>query len=104
MTSNRLEVLKGLVAQNPSDSRTRYMLAMELVNAGDLESAVREFSVIADADPDYVAAYFHCGQTLEKLDRTGEARSFYQRGIEASTRAGDQKTRSELQEVLDALG
>ena len=54
-------------------------------------------------DPDYVAAYFHAGQTLEKLDRPDEAREVYTAGIKACDRAGDAHTRSELQDVLDAL-
>lgn len=104
MTSNRLDVLKGLVAQNPNDVRTRYMLAMELGNTGDPAAAVTEYQTIIATDRDYVAAYFHCGQALEKVDRIDEARATYRAGIEACTRVGDQKTKDELQEVLDALG
>jgi tetratricopeptide (TPR) repeat protein len=103
MTSNRLDVLKGLVAQNPQDARTRYMYAMELNNAGELESAVGEFNTIIDVDRDYVAAYYHCGQTLARLNRPDDARSVYQRGIEACTRTGDEKTRGELQDAIDDL-
>jgi len=104
MTSNRLELLKNLVAQNPRDSFSRYGLAMEYRNAGDLESAIGEFRLILSADPDYVAAYFHGGQTLEKLGRTGEARELYGAGLEAAVRKGDQHARGELQAALDLLG
>ena len=104
MATNRLEILKGLVEQNPADCRTRYMLAMELGNAGDLEAAIREHRTIIDNDPDYVAAYFHGGQTLEKLGREDEARVIYTKGIEACDRTGDAHTKSELQDVLEALG
>ncbi len=104
MTSNRLDVLKGLVAQNPNEPRTRYMLAMELANTGDPATAVAEYQAVVAADADYLAAYFHCGQALEKVDRLEEARAIYRTGIEASKRVGDQKTQDELQEVLDALG
>ena len=101
--ADRLELLKGLVEQNPADSRTRYMLAIELGNTGDLEDAVREYRTLISHDADYVAAYFHGGQTLEKLDRADEARELYQQGIEACTRTGDTHTKSELEEVLAAL-
>ncbi|HXK02972.1 MAG TPA: tetratricopeptide repeat protein [Verrucomicrobiae bacterium] len=104
MSSSRLESLKSLVAQNPQDSFLRYGLAMEYRNGGDLESAMREFQTLMDANPDYAATYFHAGQTLERIGRPEEARAVYQRGIEVTTRKGDQHARSELQGALDLLG
>lgn len=59
MAGGRLEILKSMVEQNPRDSFVRYGLAMEYKNAGDLESAVREFQTLLAADPNYAAAYFH---------------------------------------------
>lgn len=104
MAGNRLEVLKSLVAQNPSDTFSRYGLAMEYRNTGDLDAAIREFqSLIADK-PDYVPAYFHGGQTLERAARVEEARALYQSGIHAATRTGDAHARSELEAALSMLG
>ncbi len=104
MKMDRLEILRGMVAQNPGDSFARYGLAMEYARAGDLETAVKEFRGLLAINPNYPAAYYHGGQTLEKLGRIDEARELYQQGIEASTRAGDLHTRSEIQAVLDLLG
>ena len=74
---------------------------MEYVNSGALDDAVKEFEAILSADPSYSAAYFHGGQTLEKLARLDEARSLYRRGISATS---DAHARSELQAALDILG
>lgn len=104
MGIDRIEVLKTLVEQNPADSRTRYMLAMELTKRGDLDDAVGQYRAILAGDADYVAAYYHGGQALERLGRPEQARELYRLGIEACTRTGDQHTRSELQDVLDNLG
>jgi len=104
MSSSRLEKLKSLVAENPKESFLRYGLAMEYRNAGDLETAMREFREVIAANPDYVAAYFHGGQTLERLGEPEQARAFYQSGIEASHRTGDAHTRSELETALTLLG
>jgi Flp pilus assembly protein TadD len=104
MSSNRLEILKGMVEQNPADSFLRYGLAMEYRNGGDLEGAVREFRALMAANPDYSPAYFHGGQTLERLGRTEEAREVYEKGVEVTTRSGDQHARSEMQAALDMLG
>jgi tetratricopeptide (TPR) repeat protein len=102
--STRLEMLKNMVAQSPNDSFTRYGLAMEYARSGDLEQAIQEYRALLAANPNYPAAYFHGGQTLEKLGRREEARMLYQQGIEATTRLGDLHTRSEIQAALDQLG
>ncbi len=102
--SNRLEVLRNMVEQNPSDSFSRYGLAMEYANSGDLERAIEEYRALLSVNPNYSAAYYHGGQTLKKLGRRDEARAVYRNGIEATTRIGDLHTRSEIQAALDLLG
>ena len=102
--SSRLEVLQNMVAQNPNDSFSRYGLAMEYANSGDLERALEQYRALLAANPNYSAAYYHGGQTLQKLGRLDEARELYRQGIEATTRIGDLHTRSEIQAALDLLG
>jgi tetratricopeptide (TPR) repeat protein len=87
--------------QNPANTFARYGLAMELVKSGDLAAAVHEFAQVRKTDPSYSAAYFHGGQTLEKLGWLDEAREVYRAGI-AQTR--DPHARGELQAALDILG
>ena len=101
---NRLEILQTMVEQNPKDSFSRYGLAMEYANTGSLEKAVGEYETLLSFNPDYAAAYYHGGQTLEKLGRLDEARSLYSRGLEATRRTGDAHTNSEIQAALDILG
>ena len=57
----------------------------------------------AGVNPNYPAAYYHGGQTLEKLGRREDARALYRQGIEATTRIGDLHTRGEIQAALDLL-
>jgi Flp pilus assembly protein TadD len=104
MAASRLEILKSMVEQNPSDTFARYGLAMEYANSGRLDQAVEEYRNLLAANPSYAAAYFHGGQALEKLGRAEEARALYRQGIETTTRTGDLHTRSELQAALDLLG
>jgi len=104
MARTRLETLKSMVAQNPADSFLRYGLAMEYRNAGDLESAVREFRSLIAANPDYAAAHYHGGQALERCGRLEEARELYRKGIEVTTRKGDLHARGEIQAALELLG
>jgi Tfp pilus assembly protein PilF len=104
MASNRLQILKSMVEQNPADSFARYGLAMEYRNGGDLEAAMEEFRALMVHNPDYSPAYFHGGQTLERLGKLDEARAAYEKGVEVTTRSGDQHARSEMQGALDMLG
>lgn len=101
MVTSRIEALKQMLEQNPAAAFARYGLAMEYIKSGDLETAVTEFRTILASDPSYSAAYFHGGQTLEKLGRLEEARALYRQGI-AQTR--DAHARSEMQAALDILG
>jgi tetratricopeptide (TPR) repeat protein len=103
MASNRVEMLRTLLQQNPGNTFVRYGLAMEYANSGHLEQAVREYRELLQNDENYAAAYYHGGQALEKLGRVEEARDMYERGIEVTTRSGDAKTRNELQAALDML-
>ena len=98
-----MEILKNMVAQKPTDAFARYGLSMELVNSGDLEGAVESFQTLITHSPEYAAAYFHGGQTLEKLGRLEDAREIYAKGIAVTMKTGDAHTRSELQAALDML-
>ncbi len=100
---NRLETLRAMLVQDPANTFARYGLAMEFANQGQLEEAVAEYRALLDKDPNYAAAYYHGGQALEKLGRVDDAREWYERGIEVTTRGGDAHTRSELQAALDLL-
>jgi tetratricopeptide (TPR) repeat protein len=103
MSSNRIEILKNLVEQSPADSRTRYMLAMELASTGDLGAAVAQYRTLIAADPDYLAAYLQTGQALERLGLLDEARQVYELGIQACRRHGDSHALSEIETQLASL-
>jgi Tfp pilus assembly protein PilF len=103
MATNRLEILEQMVRQDPNNTFARYGLAMEYANSGDLMQAVVEFRTLLQHDENYAAAYYHAGQTLEKLGKIEQARAMYEQGIEASTRKGDLHTRSEIDAALSLL-
>jgi len=103
MATDRLEILKTMLLARPEDKLARYGLAMEYKNLGQYGLAIEEFRTLLNAHPDYAAAYFHGGQTLEKAGQLDEARGMYEQGIAVTTRTGDGHTRAELQAALDIL-
>ena len=96
-----MQVLEQMLALQPDNAFARYGLAMEHVRLGQLEEGVREFETLLARSPEYSAAYFHGGQTLEKLGRLDQAREWYRRGTGVTR---DPHARSELQAALDILG
>ena len=103
MATDRLGILKQMIAENANNSFARYGLGMEYVKSGDFTQAVAEFRALLDLDNGYSAAYFHAGQALEKLGRVEEARAMYEKGVEVTTRKGDAHTRSEIEGALRLL-
>jgi tetratricopeptide (TPR) repeat protein len=103
MATNRLEILQGMLSQDPNNSFARYGLAMELVKSGNYSEAVSEFQTLLQHDENYAAAYYHGGQAYEKLGEIEEARRIYEKGIEVTTRKGDAHTRSEIEAALSLL-
>jgi Tfp pilus assembly protein PilF len=101
--ADRIQALKAMLAEDPNNTFVRYGLAMEHMKAGAMDEALIEFRSVLAIDPNYSAAYFHGGQTLERMGRVEDARDMYERGIEATQRNGDAHTRSELQAALDML-
>jgi Tfp pilus assembly protein PilF len=100
---DRIEALKAMAAQDPTNLLARYGLAMEYVKQQAYGDAVATFEEVLRVNPTYAAAYFHGGQTYEKMGQVEDARSMYERGIEVTSRTGDGHTRAELQGALDML-
>lgn len=103
MAIDRVQALKALLEQDPNNSFARYGLAQAYASNGQYEEAVAGYRELIAANPDYVAAYYHGGQALERMGRVDDARALYEQGIEACTRTGDAHTRSEIQAALDIL-
>jgi Tfp pilus assembly protein PilF len=100
---SRLEAIKSLVEQNPADSRIRFMLSMEYISSQRLPEALAELDALLANDPNYVAGWFQAGRCCESSGDTGKARGYYEKGIDAARRNGDNHALSELQAALDLL-
>ena len=103
MATNRLDILKQMLAQDPNNSFARYGLAMEYAKSDELKNAVSEFKALIASDGSYVAAYYHCGQVLEKLGDVEGARSTYEDGVAACSKKGDTHTLGEIEAALSLL-
>jgi tetratricopeptide (TPR) repeat protein len=105
--SKRLEYLLELTSRYGSgsgDPFAWYGLAMEYRGLERYEDALATFEALRAGTPEYVPMYLMCGQMLEKMGRTDDARSWLTAGVEAARRKSDPHAQSELESALEALG
>ena len=100
---SRLEMLQGILTQDPNNKLARYGLAMEYSNANQVDAALAEFQKLIALDPNYANAYFMGAQALEKAERNDEAKAMLQQGIAAAQKIGNRHAESEMQAMLDQL-
>ena len=103
MATNRLDVLRQLVERNPKDSFALYGLAMEYAQREEYEKAIEQFRTLSEVNPNYSYAYFHAGRVLAKMGRIEEARQWYEKGIEVTSRSGDLHAKGEIEAALAEL-
>ena len=100
---SRLEMLQGILTQDPNNKLARYGLAMEYANADQVDAALAEFQKLITLDPTYANAYFMGAQALQKAERIDEAKAMLQQGIAAAQKNGNRHAESEMQAMLDQL-
>ncbi len=99
----RLAFLQKTTAEGSTDPLAWYGLAMEYRKLERWDEALQTFTALRTMKPDYVALYLMCGQMLEGVQRTEEARSWLEAGIVQAKAKGDSHALGELQSALDAL-
>lgn len=97
----RLAMLQKMTESGSADSFTWYALAMEYRNAGNAEAALRTFSSLKSAFPDYLPQYLMAAQVCLAARNAAEAIDWLRAGVQLATERGDQKTLSELETALE---
>ena len=96
-------MLAEFLAADPADVFSRYALALELEKEQRAAEAIAELREVINRDAGYVAAYYHLGRMLARAGQSKEARAVYGTGLDVAAKAGDRRTRDEIQEAIDAL-
>lgn len=101
--SKRLEFLLKMTSSGNEDPFVWYGLAMEFRSLGRLDEALAAFETLRARTPDYVPMYLMCGQMLESMGRTEDARAWLASGVETAQMKRDSHAASELESALRAL-
>jgi len=99
----RREMLEAFLAEKPDDAFSRYGLALECMNSGDLRSAEVHFRQLLERNASYVPAYLMFAQMLVKESRAEDARQVLDQGIREASGAGNAHAQSEMEALLAEL-
>ncbi|MEO8173996.1 MAG: hypothetical protein ABI581_12965 [Sediminibacterium sp.] len=100
---DRITKIKEFLSASPSDNFLRHALALEYIKTGDDAAARQLFEDILTASPDYVGSYYHLAKLLEKMQETPLAIEWYEKGMAAAKKAGDNHSYNELQAAYEDL-
>ena len=100
---DRLQRLRDMLAQQPTDSFLNHALALEEIKLGNDTEARSLFESLLQRDPAYVGSYYHLGKLLERQGDEGAALEVFERGMEAAKKLGDQHALNELRGAYDNL-
>lgn len=94
---SRLETLLNFLKEDPNDAFTRYAIATEYNQMGDLEQAQTYYEYLIQHHEDYVGTYYHLGKLYEKVGQQERAIETYQKGMQVAFKAKNMHAHSELQ-------
>lgn len=101
--ASRIQQLQEFLTQTPNDCFLKHALALELVKEADETQAEQYFRANLEADPSYLATYYHLGKLLERTGREEAAMVMYEKGMEIAKMAKDMHTYNELQSAYEDL-
>jgi len=99
----KIEQLRHLALQDPTDHLTWYMLGRELIADEQHDEAAKALERCCSLKPDYTAAYRQWGDALRKGNRPAEAAAAYRKGIDVAEMTGDLQAGMEMSVFLKKL-
>jgi Tfp pilus assembly protein PilF len=103
MTSERVQDLLELLADEPDDALLRFTLGKEYLEADDAAAALPHLERAIAADPRYTVAYRYLGAALERAGRAADAAAAWERGIAVAEETGDLQAGKEMRIFLERL-
>ncbi|WP_018616818.1 tetratricopeptide repeat protein [Segetibacter koreensis] len=100
---DRINKLKEYLITSPADSFLQHALALEYIKIGEDGEARKLFENLLERDAAYVGSYYHLAKLLERAGNNAEAIQWYEKGMAAAKKAGDQHSYNELQGAYEDL-
>lgn len=100
---DRIQKLLDFLKVSPNDNFLKHALALEYIKLNDIVKAKALFEDILTKSPDYVGSYYHLAKLLEQTGEKENAISWYEKGMVAAKKAGDNHAYNELQSAYEDL-
>lgn len=100
---DRIPPLEELLAEDPSDHLTHFLLGREYLECRRFADAVKVLGRCVELEPRYTAAYRFLGDAHRKAGQSREAADTYRKGIAMARETGDLQAGREMQVFLDRL-
>jgi Flp pilus assembly protein TadD len=101
--SDRVEIIRKMLAEGGDDVFLIYSLGMELSSAGRFGEAVEQFRRCLELDGQYLPAFAELGKALRSSGRLEEAREAFVAGMDLAAQQGEAHVRDYLQQQVDSL-
>jgi len=102
--SERLELLKKHLKEDPEDSFLLFAIAKEYEKKEDFSKAQSYYEILKEKDKSYIGLYYHLGKLFEVHNENEKAISIYKEGIALAKEQKDFHAASELNGALESLG
>jgi len=99
----RIDKLKEFLQASPNDNFLKHALALEYIKTGDTNAAKTLFEEILAQDALYIGTYYHLAKLLQGMGDTATAVQWYEKGMQAARRAGDDHAYNELRSAYEEL-
>lgn len=100
---SKISQLAKNIQQDPSDTFSKFALALELLKDDQVEKAQLLFEAIIKQDPDYLGVYYHLGKLYQRREMYSLAEEMFSKGIIVAENKNESRTKSELSEALIQL-
>lgn len=101
--SERTEMWRQQVAEDPNNELSRFSLAQALFADRDWEGALSEYEAALALKDDWMMAVIQKGRCLINLGREDEAREALERGRQLAIAQNHQSPQEEIDELLEDL-
>ncbi|NBB89505.1 MAG: tetratricopeptide repeat protein [Bacteroidetes bacterium] len=94
--------LEALLKDDPKDPFLLFAIAKEWEKF-DPKIAEKYYLELKNNNPDYLALYYHLGDLYYQIDKLNSAKSILEDGAKIAERQGDQKTKGEIDQLLQNI-
>ncbi|GCC49981.1 enzyme of heme biosynthesis [Chryseotalea sanaruensis] len=102
MNTQRIEMLKKLVLEDPNDPFYPYALALEYLHTQRAE-AMFILRDVMDKHSDYLPSYYQAGLLSIEFGQLEEGQAILEKGIALAQKQNDRKALNELQSLLENI-